>query len=234
MEFFQCGASATASRRWGARDRRALHYCKVTAREVNAAAAVKFACRQAPERFGRIRDGPDHFCSHGGSSDPLTSPRSCNTISFMRRDSRLSGVLHVLLHMAQKDGPVTSEVLARAMDTNPVVLRRVMAGLRDQGYVRSEKGHGGGWTLACDLTKVTLRDVYIALGSPTVLAIGNRTETPGCVVEQAVNDAVGKALDAAEALLLDGLGEVTLAALGEDVRTRVALRGACRGGSKHG
>ena len=34
----------------------------------------------------------------------------------MRRDSRLSGVLHVLLHLAQKEGPVTSEVLAKAMD----------------------------------------------------------------------------------------------------------------------
>ena len=42
----------------------------------------------------------------------------------MRRDSRLSGVLHVLLHMAEQNGPVTSEVLARAMDTNPVVIRR--------------------------------------------------------------------------------------------------------------
>jgi DNA-binding IscR family transcriptional regulator len=51
----------------------------------------------------------------------------------MNRDSRLSGVLHVLLHMAQNDGPATSEVLAKAMDTNPVVLRRVMSGLRDQG-----------------------------------------------------------------------------------------------------
>lgn len=152
----------------------------------------------------------------------------------MRRDGRLSGVLHVLLHMAQKDGPVTSEVLAKAMDTNPVVLRRVMAGLRDQGYVQSEKGHGGGWTLACDLAKVTLRDVYTALGSPSLLAIGNRTESPGCVVEQAVNAALGRSFDAAEALLLDRLGEVTLAALGEDVRARVAIRGACRGGRKHG
>ena len=97
----------------------------------------------------------------------------------MRRDGRLSGVLHVLLHMAQKDGPVTSDVLAKAMDTNPVVIRLVMAGLRDQGYVQSEKGHGGGWTLACDLSKVTLRDIYTALGSPSLLAIGNRTETAG-------------------------------------------------------
>jgi DNA-binding IscR family transcriptional regulator len=48
--------------------------------------------------------------------------------------------------------------------TNPVVLRRTMAGSREQGYVRSEKGHGGGWTLACDLSAMTLRDIYDALG----------------------------------------------------------------------
>lgn len=143
----------------------------------------------------------------------------------MRRDSRLSGVLHVLLHMAQKGGPVTSEVLAKAMDTNPVVIRRTMAGLREQGYVQSEKGHGGGWTLACDLSKVTLRDVYTALGSPSLLAIGNRTEAPGCLVEEAVNAALDKSFHAAEALLLSRLGEVTLAKLSADVRKRLVVRG---------
>lgn len=143
----------------------------------------------------------------------------------MRQDNRLSGVLHVLLHMAQKDGPVTSEVLAKAMDTNPVVIRRVMAGLRDQGYVQSAKGHGGGWTLACDLSKVTLRDIYTALGSPTLLAIGNRTETPGCLIEEAVNAALNQSFEDAEALLLSRLGEVTIAALNADVRGRLAARG---------
>lgn len=143
----------------------------------------------------------------------------------MRQDNRLSGVLHVLLHMAQKDGPVTSEVLAKAMDTNPVVIRRVMAGLRDQGYVQSAKGHGGGWTLACDLSKVTLRDIYNALGSPTLLAIGNRTETPGCLIEEAVNAALNQSFEDAEALLLSRLGEVTIAALNADVRGRLAARG---------
>lgn len=143
----------------------------------------------------------------------------------MRQDNRLSGVLHVLLHMAQKDGPATSEVLAKAMDTNPVVIRRVMAGLRDQGYVQSAKGHGGGWTLACDLSKVTLRDIYNALGSPTLLAIGNRTETPGCLIEEAVNAALNQSFEDAEALLLSRLGEVTIAALNADVRGRLAARG---------
>lgn len=143
----------------------------------------------------------------------------------MKSDSRLSGVLHVLLHMAENPGPMTSEVLARAMDTNPVVIRRIMAGLRDQGYVRSDKGHGGGWTLACDLSKVTLRDVYTALGCPTLLALGNRTEAPGCLVEQAVNAALTQAFDDAEALLLARLGDVTLAMLSADFHDRLISRG---------
>lgn len=156
----------------------------------------------------------------------------------MKRDSRLSGVLHVLLHMAQEPGPVTSEVLARAMNTNPVVVRRIMAGLRESGYVESEKGHGGGWRLACDLAKVTLRDVYAALGCPSLLAIGNRSETPECLVEQAVNAALGKSFRDAEAMLLERLGEVTLASLAADMRKRLAAhrgtrKGTHRGARKH-
>ncbi|WP_131116838.1 Rrf2 family transcriptional regulator [Lichenihabitans psoromatis] len=143
----------------------------------------------------------------------------------MRRDSRLSGVLHVLLHMAERPEPQTSESLARAMDTNPVVLRRIMAGLREKGFVRSEKGHGGGWTMACDLEQVTLRDIYEGLGEPEILAMSNRTEAPGCIVEQAVNAALGQAFDDAEALLLTRFGEVTLAQLSADAHARLAKRG---------
>jgi DNA-binding IscR family transcriptional regulator len=143
----------------------------------------------------------------------------------MRRDSRLSGVLHVLVHLAERGAPVTSEALAKVMDTNPVVIRRLMAGLRDHGYVRSEKGHGGGWALACDLSRVTLRDIHVALGDPSLLAMGNRTEAPGCLVEQAVNAALGQAFDDAEALLMSRFGRVTLAALSADVRERMVAGG---------
>lgn len=152
----------------------------------------------------------------------------------MNRDSRLSGVLHVLLHMAEHDGPVTSEVLARAMQTNPVVIRRTMAGLKAQGYVRSDKGHGGGWWLDCDLAGVTLGDVYAALGSPSLFAIGNRNSMPDCLVEQAVNAALDGALAEAEAVLLASLGGVTLAALSADFHQRLALRSPHQSGDSHG
>jgi len=147
-------------------------------------------------------------------------------LGYMKRNSQLSGVLHVLLHMAERDGPMTSEALARAMDTNPVVIRRIMAGLRDQGYVRSGKGHGGGWTLARDLSTVTLRDIYDGIGRPPLLAVGNRTESPGCLVEQEVNAALGEAFRDAEAVLLTRLGQVTLASLSNALRGRLPRR--CR------
>jgi DNA-binding IscR family transcriptional regulator len=150
----------------------------------------------------------------------------------MRYDSRLSAALHGLLHMAEQQRsattgrPVTSETLARAMGTNPVVVRRMMAGLREQGFVRSEKGHGGGWTIACDLSKVTLRNVYDALGCPSVLAMGNRNDRPQCLVEQAVNAALNQAFSDAEALLLARLDGVTLAELAADFHARFAAHGS--------
>jgi DNA-binding IscR family transcriptional regulator len=143
----------------------------------------------------------------------------------VKRDSRLSGVLHILLHMAEADGPVTSEALAKAMQTNPVVVRRIMAGLREAGFVHSEKGHGGGWIVARALASITLRDIYVALGTPELFAMGNRTESPMCLVEQAVNTALDGAFRDAEALLLERFGTVTLAALSADFHARMVATG---------
>jgi DNA-binding IscR family transcriptional regulator len=131
----------------------------------------------------------------------------------MRNDSRLSRMLHVLLHMARHEGPMTSERIATMLQTNAVVVRRTMAGLRDAGYVRSEKGHGGGWAIACDLDKVTLLDVHRAVGGPRIFAIGNEHSNPSCAVEQVVNEAVADALAEAEALLVARLGAVSLGEL---------------------
>lgn len=138
----------------------------------------------------------------------------------MRRDSRLSVALHVLLHMQELGEVVSSESLGPKMEINPVVLRRTMAGLRDAGIVRSEKGHGGGWRLARPLTAVTLAEVYEALGTPALFSIGHREESPGCLVEQAVNRSLGKALAEAEALLLSRLRSISVADIAADVQDR--------------
>lgn len=127
--------------------------------------------------------------------------------------------------MAEAKAPVTSEAMARAMSTNPAVVRRILAGLRESGFVRSEKGHGGGWTIASPLSEITLFDVYSALGEPEFFAIGNRTEAPGCLVEQAVNTALDTAFRDAKALLLKRFTEVTLSQLSADFHARMVASG---------
>ncbi len=140
----------------------------------------------------------------------------------MKKDSRLSAVLHALLHMAEVGKPVTSDTLAQCMNTHPVVVRRTMGLLRDAGLVATERGHGGGWHIAVDLRKVTLRQLHEALGEPAMFAIGHRSEQPDCLVEQAVNAALDDAFAEAEALLLRKFQTITLADLAADFARRHA------------
>lgn len=138
----------------------------------------------------------------------------------MKRNGQLSRVLHILMHLSLKRGPVTSADLARSIDANAVVVRQIMAGLREQGYVESAKGHGGGWVLSCDPAKVNLRHIYRALGSPPLLAL----ESPGtteCRVAQSVNAVLSRSYQEAESALLAGLEQVTLADLSADLQKRL-------------
>lgn len=134
----------------------------------------------------------------------------------MRKNSKLSDVLHVLLHLADQSEPIPSESLAAMMSSNAVVVRRILGGLRERGLVSSSKGRTGGWTLTCDLSTITLLDVFRAVGEPALFAIGSRKESSDCLVETAVNRALDDALSRAESLLLNRFEAVTLQTLYAD------------------
>jgi DNA-binding IscR family transcriptional regulator len=140
----------------------------------------------------------------------------------MRTDSKLSRMLHVLLHMAQHSEPYTSEHIARMLQTNQVVVRRTMAGLRKAGYVKSVAGQGGGWTLACDLQTTSLLDIHRAVGGIGIFAVGINNRASECAVERVVNAALDDAIKLAEEMLTDRLGNLSLAQLAEQ------FEAACR------
>ncbi len=144
----------------------------------------------------------------------------------MKRNSRLSFSLHALLHLGETERPWTSEELARSTGTHAVAVRRTMAGLRAAGILRSDKGHGGGWTLVRPLSEITLGEVYDAIGAPELFALADRSESPGCLVEQAVNRAMHTAFGEAESLVLSRLHGVTLEQVAADVRRRHPLGAA--------
>lgn len=138
----------------------------------------------------------------------------------MSSDNRLSRMLHVLIHMAQHDTPLTSDGIANMLNTNAVVVRRTMAGLRDKGIVLSEKGHGGGWMLCIPLTEITLLDVYESLGEPPIFALGLANDHDKCLVEQVVNAGLENALQEVRALLLNKFQHITVADLARDFELR--------------
>lgn len=145
----------------------------------------------------------------------------------MKRNSPLSVALHLLAHLAELGRPVTSEEMAGWLQTNPVVVRRGLAGLREAGLVASVKGHGGGWTLGRAAEKISLLDVYRALHEP--LLPHPRRESPGCLVEAAVVDRLAGCFEAVEAQLAERFAQINLADLGRDVASRLEALGHARG-----
>ena len=138
----------------------------------------------------------------------------------LRQDTRLSRLLHVLLHMAHSDAPMTSQQIADMLGTNAVVVRRTMAGLRDGGLVAAERGHGGGWTLIKDTQDITLRDIYACIGEPTLFAFNLSNPAPQCLVEQSVNTTISETLDEATAALLAKFESIRLSDIQADVDAR--------------
>ncbi len=143
----------------------------------------------------------------------------------MRYERRLPRVLHVLLHLQEMERPATSAMIGSMLNTNAALVRRTMAGLRERGWVTSARGHGGGWRLATPLDQISVLDLYEALGSPPLFALGQSQDTPRCLMEQAANATVDRALTSAEAAFRASLAGVTVAELASDFEERVTAEG---------
>lgn len=135
----------------------------------------------------------------------------------MRRDDRLTLTLHLLLHMAhQPELAMTSQEMASCAQTNPVVVRRALAGLREAGIVSSGKGHGGGWRLSRPPAEINLEEIQRAVGM-RIVALATPDERSECLVEQAVKRALDAAVAEAVRVLDRRLAAITLADLAADI-----------------
>ncbi|MFC5589778.1 Rrf2 family transcriptional regulator [Sporosarcina soli] len=81
----------------------------------------------------------------------------------MKISSRFTVAVHILSLLAiERNELCTSEWIAESVNTNPVVIRRVIGKLRDTGLVQVRRGVGGA-TLQKPLQEITLLDVYRAV-----------------------------------------------------------------------
>jgi DNA-binding IscR family transcriptional regulator len=90
----------------------------------------------------------------------------------------------VVLVRAER-GMATSAEVAELIGSHPVVVRRLLGGLRWSGLVESRSGPTGGWAVAKDPATIRLGDVYRAVSSETPAAATTPLDAFLEVAEQA-------------------------------------------------
>lgn len=118
---------------------------------------------------------------------------------------------------------LTSEAIARSVNTNPVVVRRLLADLRRAGLVETRRGVGGGVALARPTSRITLRCVWEAIAQGEQLFARHPAgPNPSCPTGLAVADYLEDLYGHAEEVLKASFGRVTLAQLQRDIAARRA------------
>src|SRR5262249_37160482 len=142
---------------------------------------------------------------------------------------RVAVAVHVLAYMAWKRSEAqTSERIASSVNTNPVVVRRIMGALRNAGMVSVQPGVGGGATLARDPAEISLLDVYRAVEEgDDLFALHPSEPSRNCSVGGLIRDVLRPIFCRAHRAVEGVLAEVSIADVGEAVLQRAHDSGGC-------
>jgi len=137
----------------------------------------------------------------------------------MNISTRFTVALHILTLLASSpDDAMTSEYIAGSVNTNPVVVRRLLGTLRKLAIVSSQPGNGGGWVLAKDPAKLTLRDVRHAVQEGSPFSMHTQQPNPRCPVGKNIQGILEPVYDRAERIMEEELSRTTILSLLQSVQ----------------
>ncbi len=101
----------------------------------------------------------------------------------MAANSQFSMAVHVLTVLARHEGEkIKSEKIACSVNTNPVVIRRLLGQLAQAELVESQTGAAGGTQLGRSPDQITLAEVYGAVSCGEVFALHGKPPDRNCPV----------------------------------------------------
>ena len=141
----------------------------------------------------------------------------------MAANSKFAMATHIMTLIAhastskevEKDshGLVRSELIAGSVNTNPVVVRRIVSILAKAGLVISHQGKGGGLELAKSPSQISLLDIYNALGEEPIFAVNPNLPNPACEVSVRMPEVLDPVFQSAKESLQANLKKTKLSDL---------------------
>jgi len=138
----------------------------------------------------------------------------------MLSSSRFVVAIHALSVIARAGGrkPVCSSLVAQSVNTNPVVIRRLMRDLEKASLVSSASGRTGGFALTREPASITLADIYRAVEEDGTFRVHKVDPQSPCPVGCQILGILSRPLRSAENALASSLAETTLA----DIAAQIA------------
>lgn len=143
----------------------------------------------------------------------------------MPANSRFAIAVHILTLMARAgDEPLKSDEVACSVNTNPVVIRRILCALSKAGLVVSQTGASGGSRLALKPSHITLLEVYRAVDAGEVFALHPQPPNAKCPVGMNIEGALDHILNEVEQGVERVLGKITIEKVLRSIEPRARRR----------
>lgn len=131
----------------------------------------------------------------------------------MQISSRFTIALHIFAcaDVFKDEYKITSDFLAGSINTNPVIIRKILSQLKNAGLITVARGTGG-IELTMDLSEITFFDVYEAVGAVENgdLFHFHDSPNPQCPVGRNIHALLDNKLKAIQSAMEDEMRKFTL------------------------
>jgi Rrf2 family protein len=132
----------------------------------------------------------------------------------MAANTRMATAVQILCVIAYKGpGVTTSEVIARSLLTNPVVVRRLLKSMEHQGLVEIRPGKDGGVHLGRAPDQITLDDIYKSVETDAGVFALRPKGNPNCPVDARMEGLLAPIFAQTNAAVEQTLSQTTLGGL---------------------
>jgi DNA-binding IscR family transcriptional regulator len=125
----------------------------------------------------------------------------------------MASAVQILCVMAYLGDGTTSQVIARSLRTNPVVVRRLLKSLERSGLVELRPGKDGGVDFVLSPDEITLEQVSAALETDRGVFALRRGGNPNCPVNRSMKRLLTPIFSSASEAVAVVLSKTTISSL---------------------